>query len=74
MASTPRAQHTGHAASPPTVEVSPALIKAAQAAWARYASVCTFGGAEHERAWTYTAARQAENRLWNAQGAQAAKA
>jgi hypothetical protein len=50
------------------------LDLAAAAAWARYASTCRMGGTDLERHWSYRRAIAAERRLWQAQGAPAAKA
>lgn len=58
---------TGHPASP-------AIIKAAEAAWARYRSTVMMGGTPAERDNAYTAARRAEHKLWIAEGSEAARA
>jgi hypothetical protein len=55
------------------IPVRPALQKAADAAWAAYASCCRWGGVPAERALSYAAARQAEQRVWQAAGHAAAR-
>jgi hypothetical protein len=55
------------------IPVSAPLLKAADAAWAAYASCCRWGGAPAERALSYTAARAAEQRVWLAAGHPAAR-
>jgi hypothetical protein len=52
--------------------VSPAVVKAAEAAWARYATACRMGGTPDERAASYLLARQAEQHLWRAENRDAA--
>lgn len=54
--------------------VSPALLKAAEAAWSRYASTCCYAGTTSERQGAYQAAREAERRVWIAEGSGAARA
>lgn len=56
------------------VPASPAVVKAADAAWARYASACRLGGSVVERQASYKAARRAELKLWQAQRDRAAQA
>lgn len=51
----------------PIVEVSPAIVKAAEAAWSRYRT-----STPEERPLAYRQARAAEQSLWAAQGALAA--
>jgi hypothetical protein len=55
------------------VPVSPALVKAAEAAWSRYSSACRLGATAEKRARAYLAASAAERRVWQAEGSAAAK-